>query len=74
MSRHTDRVAARFGRCAESKEPILTITDHGHEGRITGAYWMPLNKAIMTTGGDGTIKLFDAQVRPSLHPCCMYLW
>jgi WD40 repeat protein len=47
----------------ESKEPVLTITDHGHEGRITGAYWMPLNKAIMTTGGDGTIKLFDAQVR-----------
>uniref|UniRef100_K3WT70 Eukaryotic translation initiation factor 3 subunit I n=1 Tax=Globisporangium ultimum (strain ATCC 200006 / CBS 805.95 / DAOM BR144) TaxID=431595 RepID=K3WT70_GLOUD len=40
-------------------EPILTITNHGHEGRITGAYWMPLNKAIMTTGGDGTVKLFD---------------
>ncbi|KAF4143295.1 WD domain G-beta repeat domain-containing protein [Phytophthora infestans] len=43
----------------QSAEPVLTITNHGHEGRITGAYWMPLNKAIMTTGGDGTIKLFD---------------
>lgn len=40
-------------------EPVLTITNHGHEGRITGVYWMPLNKAIMSTGGDGTIKLFD---------------
>uniref|UniRef100_A0AAV1TRV1 Eukaryotic translation initiation factor 3 subunit I n=1 Tax=Peronospora matthiolae TaxID=2874970 RepID=A0AAV1TRV1_9STRA len=43
----------------QSAEPVLTITDHGHEGRITGAYWMPLNKAILTTGGDGTVKLFD---------------
>lgn len=42
---------------------MFVIADHGHNGRITGAYWMPLNKAIMTTGGDGTIKLFDPQVR-----------
>jgi translation initiation factor 3 subunit I len=43
-------------------EPVLTIVNHGFEGRITGAYWLPLNKAIMATGGDGTIKLFDPKV------------
>lgn len=43
----------------QKAEPILTITNHGHEGRITGVYWAPLNKAIMSTGGDGSIKLFD---------------
>ncbi|KAJ0408849.1 hypothetical protein P43SY_000745 [Pythium insidiosum] len=63
----TDKPAAVFVyELAENMEdqkdkPILTIANHGHEGRITGAYWMPLNKAIMTTGGDGTIKLFDPQ-------------
>ncbi|POM70822.1 Eukaryotic translation initiation factor 3 subunit, partial [Phytophthora palmivora] len=46
----------------QSAEPVLTITNpHGQDVRITGAYWMPLNKAIMTTGGDGSIKLFDPQ-------------
>ncbi|DBA01924.1 TPA: hypothetical protein N0F65_005113 [Lagenidium giganteum] len=40
-------------------QPILTITNHGHEGRVTGAYWTALNKAIMTTGSDGYVKLFD---------------
>ncbi|CAI5726539.1 unnamed protein product [Peronospora destructor] len=33
----------------QSAKPVLTITNHGHDGRITGAYWMPLNKAILTT-------------------------
>lgn len=39
--------------------PRLCITKHGHVGRITGAYWMPFNRAILTTGSDGGIKLFD---------------
>lgn len=39
--------------------PQLSITDHGHVGRITGAYWMPFNAAILTTGSDGMLKLFD---------------
>lgn len=43
----------------QSTEPILSITEHGHKGAITGVYWMPLNKAIMTTGEDGSVKLFD---------------
>lgn len=53
---------------AEKAQPILTITNHGHEDRIMGAYWLPLNKAIMTTGGDGTIKLFDPTVKSFRGP------
>lgn len=41
--------------------PRLCLTDHGHKGKITGAYWMPFNEAIMTTGSDGTIKLFHPE-------------
>lgn len=39
--------------------PRLCLTNHGYKGRITGAYWMPFNAAILTTGADGVIKLFD---------------
>ena len=49
--------------CTERDEPVLTIVNHGFEGRITGVYWMPLNKAILATGGDGTMKLFDPKVK-----------
>jgi len=46
----------------ETNVPKLAITRHGHQGRITGAYWMPLNRAIMTTGADGYVKLFNPEV------------
>lgn len=31
----------------------------GFVGKITGVYWLPLNKAILATGEDGTIKIFN---------------
>ncbi|OQR96096.1 eukaryotic translation initiation factor 3 subunit [Achlya hypogyna] len=45
----------------QSNQPKLAITKHGHKGRVTGAYWMPLNEAILTTGEDGVVKLFNPE-------------
>ena len=49
-----------FGSPSDLRDkPALCITKHGHVGRITGAYWMPMNRAILTTGSDGMVKLFN---------------
>ncbi|EQC33274.1 translation initiation factor 3 subunit I [Saprolegnia diclina VS20] len=45
----------------QSSQPKLAITKHGHKGRVTGAYWMPLNEGILTTGEDGMVKLFNPE-------------
>ncbi|CCI46504.1 unnamed protein product [Albugo candida] len=50
-------------------QPILKITNHGFNGRITGAYWMPLNTSILASGGDGGLKLFDPKSGKVLKEC-----
>ncbi|RHY30158.1 hypothetical protein DYB32_004561 [Aphanomyces invadans] len=45
----------------ESSQPRLAITKHGHQGRVTGAYWTSLNDGIITTGEDGYVKLFNPE-------------
>lgn len=35
----------------------------GHEGRITRALWGPLNRTIISAGEDGTLRLWDVEVR-----------
>lgn len=35
----------------------------GHEGRITRVLWGPLNRTILSAGEDGTLRLWDVEVR-----------
>lgn len=35
----------------------------GHEGRITRVAWGSLNRTILSAGEDGTVRLWDVEVR-----------
>ena len=37
----------------------------GHEGRITRCAWGPLNRALLSAGEDGSVRLWDVEVRSS---------
>lgn len=52
-------------RPAERKELMMELV--GHEGRITRALWGPLNRTILSAGEDGSIRLWDVEVRIG---CC----
>ena len=35
----------------------------GHEGRITRCAWGPLNRTLLSAGEDGSVRLWDVEVR-----------
>ena len=35
----------------------------GHEGRIMRAVWGPLNQTLISAGEDGSLRLWDVEVR-----------
>lgn len=43
----------------------------GHEGRITRCLWGPLNRTLISAGEDGSVRLWDVEVRPSLTAPCV---
>merc|ERR1712023_196073 len=43
---------------AFSTRPLMVISD---QPKMTAAYWMPLNKTIMSTGADGIARIFDPE-------------
>ena len=45
-----------------SNEPIFEIPFEERATRPTGAYWLPLNKGIVITCADGSVKTFDTKV------------
>ena len=69
--RRRRRLTRGRGRPAPFFAPTLNETEKqevlqefvGHEGRITRAVWGALNRTIISAGEDGTVRLWDVEVR-----------
>ena len=48
-------------RPTEKQELLCELV--GHEGRITRCAWGPLNRTLLSTGEDGSVRLWDVEVR-----------